>query len=123
MVLVDTSIWIDHFKSTNEELKILLNEGLVTIHPFVIGELACGNLHNREVTLGLLDSLPKPILATNHEAYHLIESRKLSGLGIGFLDVHLIGSCQLSDCTIWTRDKLLLGIAQNLGLAFNSNPN
>ena len=123
MILVDTSVWIDHLRANSEALTGLLAQGAVLAHPFVIGELACGNLHNREVTLGLLDSLPKPILATNHEAYHLIESRKLSGLGIGFLDVHLIGSCQLSDCTIWTRDKRLLGIAQNLGLALNSNPN
>ena len=118
MVLVDTSIWIDHFRFSVERLQVLLREDRVMIHPLIIGELACGNLRNRSVTLELLDSLPKPKVASEGEARHVIETSNLYGLGIGFLDVHLLSSSLLTGCQLWTKDKALLGVAENMGLAF-----
>jgi predicted nucleic acid-binding protein len=118
MVLVDTSIWIDHFRVSNEALKLLLTNDSVVVHPLVIGELACGNLQNRQVTLGILDSLPKTLVASDREAYQMIESQRLFGLGLGFLDVHLLSACRLSGCQIWTKDKALYNAAEKMVLAF-----
>lgn len=118
MVLVDTSIWIDHFRSSNTELRTLLLENQVFMHPLVIGELACGNLRDRLTTLSFLNSMPRPTTASDSEAHHSIESVKLYGKGIGFLDVHLLSSCKLTGCTIWTNDKALAAMADNLGLSY-----
>ena len=120
MILVDTSIWIDHFRAPNEELKTLLLDSQVLIHPLVIGELACGNLRDRHVTLGLLDSLEKCVVAKDVEAYQSIEFERLYGAGIGFMDVHLICACLLSNCRIWTKDKSLCAVADRLGLNHQS---
>ena len=120
MVLVDTSIWIDHFRTPNGDLMDLLLKERVLLHPQIIGELACGNLRNRTVTIRLLDSLPKAIIASDHEASHLIEARRLYGLGIGFVDVHLLSACQLTGCQLWTKDRALLAVAEKLGVAFRA---
>jgi hypothetical protein len=85
--------------------------------PLIIGELACGNLRDRQQTLGLLRSLRRSKVASDHEAYHLIETKNLFGAGLGFLDVHLLSACQLTGCQLWTRDKALLGAAAKLMLA------
>ncbi len=120
MILVDTSVWVDHLRSGDERLADLLNRSQVLIHPFVIGELACGNLRKREEVLRLLKDLPQAVVASQEEGLHLIERKKLMRLGIGFIDVHLLASAVLSDtAAIWTRDKCLQKVARKLELAFD----
>jgi len=118
MVLVDTSIWIDFFRSGNAELTNLLNQGHVYAHPFVLGELACGHLTPREDILKLLATLPTVSTATSEEVLQLIEDRKLFGLGLGYIDIHLLASALLSHTSLWTRDKKLAKAAEKLRLAF-----
>ncbi|MEQ1790131.1 MAG: PIN domain-containing protein [Rickettsiales bacterium] len=118
MILVDTSIWIDHFRSSDAELKELLSSGQVLIHSFIIGELSLGNLHKRDVILGLLSDLPKAIAASDDEAFTFIGSNKLYGLGIGFVDAHLLASARLTATRLWTRDKKLNEAAKKLGCAY-----
>jgi predicted nucleic acid-binding protein len=118
MVLVDTSVWIDHFRSPNETLKSLLRTDRVLVHPFVIGELACGNLRNREETLGSLFALPYVKVASDAEAYNFIEIQHLYGAEMGFLDIHLLSACYLTRCELWTRDKALLNAAAKLKIRF-----
>lgn len=115
-VLVDTSVWIQHFREGDEVLARLLSDGLVLTHPFVIGELACGNLKNRQAVLSDLISLPSAIPAANPEVVQLIEDRKLWGRGLGFVDVSLLASALLSDCHVWSLDKPLNEAALKLGL-------
>jgi predicted nucleic acid-binding protein len=114
MILVDTSIWIDHFRKGERELVALLNEGLVLCHPFVIGELACGSMKNRDEILSLLAALPEARLATHEEALHLVSSRNGHGKGLGWIDVHLLASALLSKCTLWTKDKAMGAMARKL---------
>lgn len=120
MILVDTSVWIDHLRVGDERLVELLNSSQVLAHPFVIGELACGNLHKREDVLRLLNDLPQAPVASHEEALHIIESNKLMGRGIGYIDAHLLASVALANTVfIWTRDKPLQKIARKLKLAFD----
>jgi predicted nucleic acid-binding protein len=114
VILVDTSVWVDHLRKGEEELRNLLNDGLVLTHPFVIGELACGNLKNRDEVLALLAALPKAEVASNEEVLHLVEERKLHGRGLGWVDVHLLAAARLSQSALWTRDKNLGAIAREL---------
>jgi predicted nucleic acid-binding protein len=114
--LVDTSIWIDHFNKSDIELIRLLNSAKVCIHPFIIGELSCGNISNREEILTLLKSLPHVDSAMNEEVFMLIENKKLYGIGLGFTDVHLLASALIDNVTLWTRDKTLKKAAINLGI-------
>ena len=107
MVLVDTSIWVSHFREGNAGLADLLNDGEVACHPFIIGELACGNLKNRTSILSLLSSLPTTIAAEHEEVLVFIESNRLMGKGLGYVDVHLITSALLTRVSIWTIDKKL----------------
>jgi predicted nucleic acid-binding protein len=117
MTLVDTSVWIDHFRKGNPTLTQLLNESEVLTHPFIIGELACGNLKNRSEILRLLNELPKAIVADNSEVMHFIERNRLYGIGIGWIDVHLIASAMLSKATMLTLDKPFEKVASRLNLA------
>jgi len=120
MILVDTSVWIDHLHSGDERLADLLNRSQVVIHPFVIGELACGNLRKRDEVLRLLNDLPQAVVASQEEVLHLIEHKKLMGLGIGFIDAHLLASAILTDtAALWTRDKRSQKVARKLKLAFD----
>ncbi len=120
MILVDTSVWIDHLRSGDERLADRLNRSQVVIHPFVIGELACGNLRQRDEVLRLLNDLPRAVVASQEEVLHLIERKELMGLGIGFIDAHLLASTALTDtATLWTRDKRLQTVARTLALAFD----
>jgi len=114
MILVDTSVWIDHLRRGDQRLSSLLDEGVVLSHPFVIGELACGNLKNRAEILSLMAALPGSTLASHHEAMHLVTDRRLSAKGIGWVDVHLLASALLSKCTLWTKDKSLGAVARAL---------
>jgi len=111
MILVDTSVWVAHFRTGSSMLADLLSETLVLMHPFVIGELACGNLKNRTRILSDLEALPSAVSATHGEVIRLLEFRKLWGLGIGWIDAHLLASALLSDCQLWTLDERLLGAA------------
>lgn len=118
MILVDTSIWIDHLRRKDERLVGLLNSGQVLAHPFVIGELSLGSLRNRNEILSRLSDLPSASIATNEEAIAFITQNALYGLGIGFIDAHLLASVRLSSGTVlWTRDKRLLAASVRLGLA------
>lgn len=120
MILVDTSVWIDHLRSGEPELANALERGQVLMHPFVLGELACGNLQNREEVLGLLGDLPAAPTATDPEVLGLIERRNLMGRGIGYIDVHLLASAALSDLgRLWTRDRRLAAAATELKLTFD----
>ncbi len=117
MILVDTSVWIDHLRGDNKTLKHILTGDKVISHPFIIGEIACGNLKNREEILTLLDALPRALIAEENEARHLIETRGLFGKGLGWVDMHLLASARLTGCRLWTLDKSLHRGARILKIA------
>lgn len=114
MVLVDTSIWIDHFRRGNKHLRELLISGQVACHTFIIGELACGNLKNRKEILSLLAELPRSFTSSEDEILYFIEERELKGLGIGIVDVYLLASAILTKIPLWTFDKRLKEVAKKL---------
>jgi predicted nucleic acid-binding protein len=116
MILVDTSIWIDHLSNSNDELVRILNSSRVCIHPFIIGELSCGNISNRKEILSLLNALPRIEPALEEEVFTLIENKKLYGIGLGFVDVNLIASALIHDVKIWTYDKSLKRISKKLNI-------
>lgn len=116
MILADTSVWIGHLRSQEPDLSAALEAMSILVHPFVIGELACGNLRNRGEVLGLLGALPQPKVATNAEALSFIERHSLAGTGLGFVDVHLLASAALTSVQLWTLDKRLAAAAGALGL-------
>ncbi|MGF1602208.1 MAG: type II toxin-antitoxin system VapC family toxin [Thermosynechococcaceae cyanobacterium] len=119
MILVDTSVWIDHFRTGEPYLVDLLNNEDALMHPFIIGELACGNLQNRKEILALLGNLPSVPHARNGEVLALIENCSLMGRGIGYIDVHLVGSVLLADgVKLWTRDKRLAILSNELSLLY-----
>ncbi len=118
MILVDTSIWVDHLRGVDNGLTSFLDAGMVLTHPFVIGELALGNLAAREIVLSSLSDLPRAVLATDAEVLHFIDRHVLSGRGVGYVDIHLLAAARLTAGTeLWTRDKRLHSIAVQLGLA------
>ena len=119
MILADTSVWVDHFRGAEDGLGTLLNSGQVLVHPFVIGELACGNLHDRAEVLGLLRQLPHAPVASQDEVLVFIGSNRLMGRGIGFIDAHLLAATALHDrARLWTRDRRLDRIAEGMSLAY-----
>jgi hypothetical protein len=117
MILVDTSVWVDHLRSMNRRLAALLDAGEVVTHPFVIGELACGNLRDRAELLALLDALPGVRTVTDREVRDWIETRGLWGRGFGWVDAHLLSSALLAGCRLWTMDARLRRVAAGLGIA------
>lgn len=118
MILADTSVWIDHLRADDKTLAALLDTGRVVVHPFVTGELALGNLRQREVVLASLQNLPQAVTATDDEVMGFIDRHTLAGVGLGYIDAHLLASTQLTvDASLWTRDKRLLGVASRLGIA------
>jgi predicted nucleic acid-binding protein len=117
MILVDTSVWVDHFRRRNEELARLLESEQVLGHPFVIGELACGNLANRREILGLLAALPAAPTAEHTDVLAFIEQAHLHGQGIGWIDAHLLASAVLAPAPLWTADKRLRRVAGALRVA------
>jgi len=120
MILADTSVWIDHLRRGDAELSSLLNAGQIVTHPFVIGELALGNLQNRKIVLDALASLPQVTLASNDEVLGFIDRLSLFGRGIGFIDAHLLAAVRLTPgVSLWTRDKRLLAESARLGLGMN----
>jgi len=119
VILADTSVWIDHFRQGNPTLADLLNANKIAIHPFVIGELALGSLAARKSTLLTLNDLPRLETAMEYEVLRFIETHALFGIGIGYIDAHLLASTRLSPgTTLWTRDKRLQAAATKLQLAF-----
>ena len=114
MTLVDTSIWINHFRSAEEELVRLLEDGLAGTHPFVIGELAAGNLKGRSKTIGALQSLPQAAIAGEAEVHYLLENRQLWGLGLGWVDLHLLTAAAISRWRLLTADRVMRDAAAKL---------
>jgi predicted nucleic acid-binding protein len=120
MILVDTSVWVDHLRAGEPLLVELLDTNRVLVHPFVIGELACGNLNNRKTVLSLLRKLPTVRLATNDEVLFFIERHGLMGKGVGYIDAHLLAAVSLTGTVrLWTRDKRLNTVAESMRLAFD----
>jgi predicted nucleic acid-binding protein len=119
VILTDTSVWIDHLRVGVPALGDALEQGEVLVHPFVLGELACGNLRNRREVLGLLGNLSRTPVASDAEAMAFIERRALMGRGIGYIDVHLLTAAVLTGTArLWTRDRRLASVATELDLAF-----
>lgn len=117
MILVDTSVWVDHLRHSDQRLAALLESDQVLVHPHVLGELALGQLRQREALSDLMD-LPFANVASDEEVLHLIERETLFGIGIGYVDAHLLASTRLTvDATFWTRDRRLLVAAEKLLIA------
>lgn len=116
MILVDTSVWVDHLRWGLPRLATRLQKGEVLIHPWVMGELACGHLRHRRQVLSLLQGLPAAVVASDEEVLLLIERDQLMGRGIGYVDVHLLASARLSRCHLWTQDRRLAAVAGEQGL-------
>lgn len=114
MILVDTSVWIDHLRAGDAELAALLEQGAVLTHPFVVGEIACGTLAKRRAILVLLQDLPMAAVAEADEVLGFIERHTLHGRGIGYVDVHLLASAAMNSTKLWTRDKRLRVVAGDL---------
>ena len=117
MILVDTSVWVDHLNKGDAGLIELLGKGLVLMHPFVIGEIALGNLRQRSSILSYLHDLPVASAASEAEVLTLIETARLHGTGIGYIDAHLLAAAKLNGAALWTRDTRLLKQAERLKLA------
>ena len=118
MVLVDTSIWVDHLRKGNRHLEKLLLDAEVVCHSFIIGELACGKIENRFEILTLLQSLPAIPTIDLDEYLYFIDQNRLYGFGIGFVDIHLLASAKLIEVFIWTADKKLKEAAINLNISY-----
>jgi predicted nucleic acid-binding protein len=116
-VLVDTSVWVDHFRRRNSHLIRILEAAQALTHPFVIGELCCGNLARRDEILGLLQSLSSPPLIEHAEVLEFVRAHRLFGRGLGWVDMHLLASARLARVPLWTLDKRLAAAAAALGLA------
>jgi predicted nucleic acid-binding protein len=116
MIVADTSVWIDHLRQENALFAQRLEEGVIAVHPWVIGELACGGLRHRQHILNLLRSLYAAPVASYDEVMHLIERRKLMGRGIGWTDAHLVAGCIVGRMRLWTLDMRLRAVADALGV-------
>jgi len=118
MILVDTSVWLAHLRDGTIGLETLLDEGKVACHPFIIGELACGNLKNRHEILSLLETLPTATQAEHGEVMQFIETHRLTGKGLGYIDMHLLASAILTNVSLWTLDKRLDKVSSRLGVSY-----
>ena len=118
MILVDTSIWVDHLRAGNAKLAALLTDGRILTHPFVVGELALGALRQRRAVLIDLSDLPEAVVATDAEVLRFIDQHVLFGRGVGYIDVHLLAAARLTaGAKLWTYDRSLHDVAHALGLA------
>jgi hypothetical protein len=117
VIVVDTAVWIDHLRNSDQELAALLEDGRVLGHPWVTGELALGSLRARTEILRLLDELPQAQVATDAELLEFIDHHELHGLGIGYVDAQLLAATILTDAELWTRDRRLQAAAEQLGVA------
>jgi predicted nucleic acid-binding protein len=117
LILADTSVWVDHLRAGDKALAALLDAVMVLTHPFVIGELALGNLRQREIVLKALSDLPQAIVSTDVEVLHFIDRHALFGRGVGYVDAHLLAATRLTaGAALWTNDRRLHGVATELGL-------
>jgi hypothetical protein len=117
-MLVDTSVWVDHFRRGSAVLQTLLLAHEIECHPFVIGELTCGHLKPRAAIIAWLGRLPQVALADHHEVLGLVETRRLMGRGLGWIDAHLLCSALLGRTRLWTLDRRLAAAARDLGILF-----
>ena len=117
MTLVDTSVWVNHFRHSDAELARMLAEEEIALHPFVIGEIAAGNLKHRNEVLGYFSFLPQVGIAEENEVHHLLDSRRLWGAGFGWVDLHILAAAKLSGCRIYTADRAMNEIAARLDIA------
>lgn len=118
MILLDTSVWVDHLRRGDPLVVRVLESGQAAVHAFVIGELACGNLKSRARVIDLLQALPRLAMATDDEVLYFIERHKLMGRGIGYVDAHLLAAAAIGGSLLWTMDKRLREIATELGVAY-----
>ncbi|MEW6003354.1 MAG: type II toxin-antitoxin system VapC family toxin [Nitrospirota bacterium] len=118
MVLVNTSVWVAHLRAGNIGLETVLNDGDVVCHPFIVGELACGNLANRSEILSLLQALPAAIHVEHEEVMRFIENYRLMGKGLGYIDMHLLASAKVTNIPLWTLDKRLNDVSSTLGIKY-----
>ena len=114
MTLVDSSVWVNHLRRGDDELRALLNAGEVLCHPFIIGELACGSIAKRFEILDLLKALPQSTIAEHDEVMHFLNENLLYGRGLGWIDLHLLASASLSKVRLWTTDRPLKRAAEDL---------
>ena len=117
MTLIDTSVWANHFRASSTQLVELISARSVGMHPFIVGELAVGNLRDRATTLDYLTRLPQAPLAEERAVHHLLESRRLWGTGVGWIDLHLLASAALAGWDVLTADRVLKSAAVAMGLA------
>jgi predicted nucleic acid-binding protein len=122
VILIDTSVWIAHLRRRLPGLTTLLEQQRVLTHPFVIGELACGQIRQRSEILRLINELPAPVSATHDEVLRMIEDRKLWGKGIGFVDFHLLASAMIGRCQLWSTDRGLNEVAAEFKLSWRPKP-
>lgn len=122
MVLADTSVWVSHLRDGHEGLRALLEEGVVLCHPFIIGELACGDLVNRTEIISLLCALPQTSVAAHDEVLAFIEARDLAGKGLGYVDVHLLAAAVVTGVPLWTRDRRLNRAALEIRSGYREGP-
>jgi len=118
MILLDTSVWVDHLRLGDALVVQVLESGQAAVHSFVIGELACGNLKSRAGVIGLLRALSQVPTATDDEVLYFIDKHQLMGRGIGYVDAHLLAASTISGSLLWTRDKRLRSIATEQGVAY-----
>jgi len=117
VILVDTSVWVDHLRAADRRLAGLLEDGQVLCHPYVVGELACGNLRRRAEVLALLAALPRLPALPTEEVMRFVDGHRLMGKGLGWVDVHLLAAAFASRETLWTKDRRLADAANRLGIA------
>lgn len=116
MILADTSVWVDHLRRHNARLATHLEDGAVMVHPFVVGELACGHLRRRREILSALDALPQAPVANHDEVLAFVDAHRLAGAGIGWIDAHLLASALLARVRVWSFDRPLVAAARRLGI-------
>jgi predicted nucleic acid-binding protein len=122
LILVDTSVWVDHLRRGDARLRDLLDNASVLVHPFVLGEIACGSLSDRALVLELLHDLPMTSVAEADEVLRFIDRHRIYGKGLGYVDVHLLAAVALTPgARLWTRDKRLRAIATSLGQAYTED--
>lgn len=121
MTLVDTSIWIDHLRIPDARLAQLLTTNSACVHPFILGELAAGNLPKRQATLADLGRLPRVPAAQESDVHHLLETNRLWGKGLGWVDLHLLAAAMISGCNLLTADHALMSAAARLGVVYPAN--
>jgi predicted nucleic acid-binding protein len=120
VIILDTSVWIDHTRENDAHLFELFKEGRILIHPFMIGEVALGSLRHRDRILASLFKMPRPVVASEEEVLSLIQNRFLAGSGIGYVDAHLLASTRLTaEAMLWTRDKRLRRVAEAMSVAYS----